>query len=155
MIVLRRTAASEMVGAILIAMITIAMSVAYAIAGRSAAEGQTLSMVDLIRTAEKRQRQLLSLTYAYKDGNGRLHLFIYNYGSETVKPERLYLAGTVYTEGSGGNSFSMKDAYGNPVSTIDPSQLVELTVPQPPGQPSFDVVLVTAEGGVFIWKFQG
>jgi flagellin-like protein len=152
----RRRAVSEIVGAVLVAMITIAMAVAYVMAGRSTAQSQVLSMVDLIRAAERRQRQLLSLTYAYKDGSGNLHLFIYNYGSETSTPDKLYLAEPTYVMGSGQYTFDMKQAGTNtPVPCIGSKQLVELTATPAPSQNQFDIILTTAEGGIFIWKFQG
>jgi hypothetical protein len=151
----RRCAVSEIVGAVLIAMITIAMSVAYVVAGRSVAQSQTLSMVDLIRAAERRQRQLLSLTYQYKDGNGRLHLFIYNYGSEASTPDKLYLAGTAYTGEPGQRMFDMTQAGTNTtVQFIGSKQLVELIATPAPGQNQFDIILMTKEGGIFLWKFQ-
>ena len=153
----RRRATSEMVGAILIAMITVAMAVAYAAAGRSMVGSQALSMVDVIRAAERRQRQLLSLSYAYKDGEGNLHLFIYNYGSEACTPDKLYIAGQTYTCGSGSYTFDMRQAGTNsPFSPsafpIDQKQLAELRAKPAPGSPQFDVILTTAEGGIFIWK---
>jgi len=151
-----RRGASEVLGALFIALIVVAMSAAYVMAGRSMAQSQTLSMIDIIRAAERRQRQLLSLTYAYRDGSGNLHLFIYNYGSETSTPDRLYAAGSTYTRGSGQCTFSMKLAGTNTqVSSIGPKQLVELTATPTPAQSQFDMILTTAEGGIFIWKFQG
>jgi hypothetical protein len=143
-----------MLGAMLIALITIAMSAVYVTAGAGTAQSQAMSMVDLIRAAEKRQRQLLSVTYYYKDGNGRLHLFIYNYGAEASTPDKLYMARVAYSYGSGSNTYDMKQAGGNtPVNCIDSKKLVELTAT--PGFPlpsEFEVILTTKEGGIFIWK---
>ena len=142
----QRRAVSEIVGAVLIAMITIAMAVAYIVAGRSVAQSQALSMVDLIRAAERRQRQLLSLTYAYKDGSN-LYLYIYNYGSEASTPDKLYINGTAY-------SYSINQEYGGIVGNgcIDPKELVvlKITMNQLPSQ--FDAIFTIKEGGIFIWK---
>jgi flagellin-like protein len=140
----RRRAVSEIVGAVLVAMITIAMSAAYVMAGRSTAQSQTLSMVDLIRAAERRQRQLLSLTYFYKDGSN-LYLYIYNYGSEASTPDRLYISGTEC-------SYSIYQEYGVGNGCIDPKELVVLKTTIDPLLSQFDAIFTTKEGGIFIWK---
>jgi len=139
----RRRAVSEIVGAVLIAMITIVMSAAYVMAGRSTAQSQALSMVDLIRAAEREQRQLLSLTYAYKNGSN-LCLYIYNYGSEASTPDKLYISGSAC-------SYSIQE-YGVGNGCIDPKELVMLnaTIGSLPSQ--FDAVFTTKEGGMFTWR---
>jgi flagellin-like protein len=142
----RRRAVSEIVGAVLVAMITIAMSAAYVMAGRSTAQSQALSMVDLIRAAERRQRQLLSLTYFYKDGSN-LYLYIYNYGSEASTPDKLYISGSAY-------SYSIYQEYGGTVGNgcIDPKELVVLKTTIDPLLSQFDAIFTTKEGGIFIWR---
>jgi hypothetical protein len=89
-----RRGVSEVLGAILIAVIVMAMSATYVMleAGRSTRE--TMSIVDLIRAAEKRQKQLLSLTYYYKQGDS-LKLYIYNYGEESSTPKLILVDGEV------------------------------------------------------------
>jgi hypothetical protein len=134
----RRRAVSEIVGAVLIAMITIAMSVAYVVAGRSVAQSQTLSMVDLIRAAERRQRQLLSLTYYYKYGNN-LDLYLYNYGNENATIKKLFV----------GN-FEVTDSRVIGL-TVVPKELKYVTF-RCDQSGSLDVLLLTEEGGIFIWK---
>ena len=77
---------SEVVGAILIAVIVLAMSMSWVAfeAGRSTE--QTTSIVDMIRAGKKSQQQSLSLAYYYKQGNS-LNLFLYNYGVENSTPQ--------------------------------------------------------------------
>jgi len=142
----KRRAASEMLGAVLIAVITIAMSAAYVMAGSSMAQSQALSMVDLIRAAERRQRQLLSLTYAHRDGSN-LYLYIYNYGSEASTPDKLYI-------GDAACPHSIYQEYGGTVGNgrIDPKELVVLKTTINPLLSQFDVIFTTKEGGIFIWK---
>ena len=81
-----KRATSEVLGAILIAIIVMGMSATYIMleAGRSTKE--TMGIVDLIRAAERRQKQLLSLTYYNKQGSN-LKLYLYNYGEEASTPK--------------------------------------------------------------------
>jgi hypothetical protein len=134
----RKRAVSEIAGAVLVAMITIAMSVTYVVAGRSVAQSQTLSMVDLIRAAERRQRQLLSLTYYYKHGDN-LDLYLYNYGNENATIKKLFV----------GN-FEVTDSRVIGL-TVVPKELKYVTFGCNQSG-SLDVLLLTEEGGIFIWK---
>jgi hypothetical protein len=125
------------------------MSATYVTLEASRSKAETMSVVDLIRAAEKRQRQLLSLTYCYPDGQGRLHLFIYNYGEETSTPNIVIVGQNVYYKDVNMTSIIMKNMdTGVPCSDIPPKMLVELTVPAP----AFDFVMLTVEGGIFSWK---
>lgn len=85
-----KRAVSEVLGAVLIAVIVMAMSATYIMfeAGRSARE--TMGIVDLIRAAEKSQSQLLSLTYYYRQDSS-LKLYVYNYGKETSTPKMILI----------------------------------------------------------------
>jgi hypothetical protein len=83
---LNRRGVSEVLGAILIAVIVMGMSATYVTLEASRSKAETMSVVDLIRAAERKQRQLLSLIYYYKQGNN-LKLYFYNYGSETSTPK--------------------------------------------------------------------
>jgi len=85
---------SEVLGAILIALIVAAMSATYVMMEASQSAKKTMSIVDLIRAAEKRQKQLLSLTYYYKQNNS-LKLYIYNYGEEDSTPKLLLVDGEI------------------------------------------------------------
>jgi hypothetical protein len=151
----RRRGVSEVLGAMLVAMMAVAISVAYVAAGGLAARQQALSFVDVVRAAERAQRQLLSLTYYYRS-EGCIHLFIYNYGSDPSTPERLVIAGAAYVRGAGSYAYNMTLAGDSArhVDAIDPRQLVELTATPAPEADEFEVALATAEGGVFVWKLQ-
>jgi hypothetical protein len=131
-----RRAVSEILGAILVAVITVAISVVYASAGAHTAESQALSMVDVIRAAERRQRQLLSLTYWYLEGSN-LHLFIYNYGNENSTIKALFVG-----------DYNVTGVVG---VTVTPKELKEVSFTCPRSG-LLDVVLLTREGGIFIWK---
>jgi len=83
---LSERAVSEIYGAILIALITLSISAAYiAFSSREAGE-QTMTIVDMIRAAEKAQKQHLSLTYFCRHGD-EVRFYIYNYGSENTTPK--------------------------------------------------------------------
>lgn len=135
-----RRGVSEVLGAILIAVMVISMSTAYALWAGQSGQRQAMSMADVIRAAERRQRQLLSLTYAYRDGQGRVHLYIYNYGSEASTVSRLFVGSQEITD----------------------SNVIGVVLPPKSGpyelaftcsvSGSVDVLLLTAEGGTFIWK---
>lgn len=132
-------------GAILIALITIAVSVAYATYSAQQASQQTMSVTDLIRAAERRQSQLLSLTYCYKQGN-RLRLYLYNYGTQESTPKLILVNGQVVSNPA------MKDvSTGDACDTIAPRSLVELTL-QAFGSSPFEVVVLTEQGAVYSWK---
>jgi hypothetical protein len=77
---------SEVVGAILIAVIVLAMSMSWVALEAGRSTEQTTSIVDMIRAAEKSQQQSLSLAYYYEQGNS-LNLFLYNYGVENSTPQ--------------------------------------------------------------------
>ena len=77
---------SEVVGAILIAVIVLAMSMSWVAMEAGRSTEQTTSIVDMIRAAEKSQGQSLSLAYYYEQGSN-LNLFLYNYGIENSTPQ--------------------------------------------------------------------
>lgn len=77
---------SEVVGAMLIAVIVLAMSMSWVALEAGRSTEQTTSIVDMIRAAEKSQQQSLSLAYYYKQGSN-LNLFLYNYGTENSTPQ--------------------------------------------------------------------
>ncbi len=77
---------SEVVGAILIAGIVLAMSMSWVALEAGRSTEQTTSVVDMIRAAQKSQQQSLSLAYYYKQGSN-LNLFLYNYGTENSTPQ--------------------------------------------------------------------
>jgi hypothetical protein len=77
---------SEVVGAILIAVIVLAMSMSWVAMEASHSNEQNTSVVDMMKSAEKSLQQSLSLSYYYKQGNS-LNLLLYNYGTENSTPQ--------------------------------------------------------------------
>ncbi|MGD6805867.1 MAG: hypothetical protein ACQCN4_02790 [Candidatus Bathyarchaeia archaeon] len=77
---------SEVVGAILIAVIVLAMSMSWAVMEAGNTNKQTTSVVDMMKTSERSLRQSLSLAYYYKQGSN-LNLLFYNYGTENSTPQ--------------------------------------------------------------------
>lgn len=148
---IRRRAASEMLGAIIVAVITIAMSVAYAGYGLTQTQTQTASISDVLRSSAKAQRQLLSLAHYYADGQGKLHVYIYNLGGEDSTLKTVVVGSAKYDVPDA--NVQLRDAFSHqPISDyrIAPKELVELSVPAPAGQT--DLLVLTEEGGIFIWR---
>lgn len=77
---------SEVVGAILIAVIVLSMSLSWAAMEAGRSNEQTTSIIDMMKIAEKSQQQSLSLVYYYEQGSN-LNLFLYNYGTENSTPQ--------------------------------------------------------------------
>jgi len=59
----RRRGVSEVLGAIVIAVLVLGMTASYVLLEMERSGRETHSITDLIRKAEKRQKQLLSLIY--------------------------------------------------------------------------------------------
>jgi hypothetical protein len=138
--------ASEVLGAIIITVIVMAMSATYVMleAGRSTRE--TMGIVELIRAAEKKQKQLLSLTYYYKQGSS-LKLYIYNYGDETSTPKMILIEQEVPLSSVSMRNMDTDDTCNN----IPPKILVEIALPAP-DQSTFTLALFTEEGGFYSWR---
>jgi hypothetical protein len=132
-----RRGASEVVGAIIVALIT--MGIAFLYAGHALFEVQTRadSMVDLLRRAAKAQRQLLTLSYSYRDGLGRLHVYIYNMGEDNSTIKIAVLGGAEHA--------------GLVGAVIRPGEMRELVFSNPPPSPT-DLIIMTEEGGIFTWR---
>ncbi|MBO3809763.1 MAG: hypothetical protein FGF50_09260 [Candidatus Brockarchaeota archaeon] len=145
----RRWAASEVLGAILVAVITMVMCAVYIAYGLVQTQTQTASISDMLRLNAKAQRQLLSLSYYYSDG--KLHIFIYNMGNEESTLKTVVIGSVKYDLPN--PHIRMKDAVTqNPIDNckIAAKQLVEITAPRQQGQ--VDLLVLTEEGGVFIWR---
>jgi len=141
-----RRGVSEVLGAIVIAVLVLGMSASYVLLEMERSGREMYSIIDLIRKAEKRQKQLLSLIYYQKQG-GNLKVYIYNYGEEPSTPQRILADREVPL-----SSVSMKNMdTGKKCNSIPPKTLVELTMPAP-ASTSFTLVIITREGGIFSWK---
>ncbi|MEM2487284.1 MAG: hypothetical protein QXR44_01645 [Thermoproteota archaeon] len=101
---------------------------------------EVVSIVDAIRVSERRQKQLLSLIYAYRDEQGNIHLYIYNYGATSSTISKLIVKGYVIT-GPGVIGRVLPPKSG-------PHELIFPCTAR--GQ--VDIILMTAEGGIFIWR---
>jgi len=161
-----RRGASEVLGALLIASLVITMSAAWLMLEANRSTRQTISVVDLIRAAGRKQRQLLSLTYYNMPGeSGNLELYIYNYGEEvsTLKMVILTrktsdgseLTSVVFDASDPNSRLSMWDEntgqrLQRPYEIL-PKHLVKITFNLGPAE-EFVVVLLTDEGGIFSWK---
>ncbi len=141
-----RLGVSEVLGAIVITILVLGVSASYILLGMERSGGETLSIIELIRRAERRQNQLLSLIY-YQRQNGDLKVYIYNYGDEPSTPKRIFADREIPL-----SKISIKNMdTGDLISNIPPKTLVELTMPSPSTE-DFILVLITEEGGIFSWK---
>ena len=140
----KRRAVSEVVGAVLIGFIVASMSVAYVFWGGMTVSQQTSSMVDVMRRATSRQRQLLSLVHHVRSA-GSLKLYICNYGTEPSAPESVFVNGQQ-------QSYQMYDMIDQSAcDAIKPKSIVQLTLPDP-GSTTVDVILITRDGGIYAWQ---
>ena len=141
-----RRGVSEVLGAIVMAVLVLGMTASYVLLEMERSGRETHSIIDLIRKAEKRQKQLLSLIY-YQRSGGSLKVYIYNYGDEASTPQRILTDREVPL-----SQISMKNMdAGEMCSSIPPKTLVELTLPDPASS-NFTLVIITREGGVFSWR---
>jgi len=132
-----RRGASEIVGAIIVASITVGIAFLYAGRGLFEVQTRTDSMADLLRKAAKAQRQLLTLSYSYRDGQGRFHAYIYNMGEDNSTIKVAVLGGVQYDNLVG--------------VVIQPGEMEELIFSNPPSPPT-DLIIMTEEGGIFTWR---
>jgi len=142
-----RRGVSEVLGAIVIAVLVLGMSASYILLEMERSERETFSLIDLIRRAERRQKILLSLIY-YQVNDGQLEVYIYNFGDVSVTPVKILTDVEV-------DLFEIYDASVNngglPLNEIPSETLVKLVLPVP-STDTFSFVLVTEEGGIFVWE---
>jgi len=144
---LDRRGVSEVLSAILIAVIVMGMSISYTLFEMERSERQTMSLIDLIRGAEIRQKQLLSLIYYYEEG-GVLKVYIYNFGDVPSTPKRIFTDREVPL-----SEVTIKDpSSGELYDTILPKTLVEIALPAPAEAGIFTLVILTEKGGIFSWE---
>jgi len=147
---MERRGVSEVAGVILVSMIIFSVGLAWLAAQGPLLAMQAYSIIDLIRAAERRQRQLLSLLYYFKDGAGNLVLYIYNYGVEDSTIARLFVGDGEVDLGS----VTVKNAETNqplPGLRIPPKVLAEVKIPSAPSG-RYIVFLMTKEEGRFAWE---
>jgi len=142
-----RRGVSEVLGAIVIAVLVLGMSASYILFEMERSERETFSLIELIRRAERRQKILLSLIY-YQVNDGQLEVFLYNFGDVSATPVKILTDVEV-------DSFEIYDASvgdgGLRLDVIPSETLVKLVLPVP-SENTFSFVLVTEEGGIFVWE---
>lgn len=148
---------SEVLGAFMVLIIVMGMAAVWLTVEAPRINRETMGIIEALRMAARRQRQLLSLLYYYKtsDATPKLRLYVYNYGLEksTIKEDKgLIVAGQVVPRAS----ITMVDAdTGQAIAdyVINPKQVVMIEV-NAPADEVFDVILQTEEGGLFIWELK-
>jgi len=139
-----RRGVSEVVGALLIAFITVSAAVVYISMATGRAGRQVTSLADIMRTAERRQGQLLTSIYCYEK-DGTVKVYIYNYGTVATTPTKIIVNGQEV-------NWTMKDAAdGSSCNSIVPKALVEVSFPKPSSAP-FDFLILTPEGVICSWR---
>jgi flagellin-like protein len=140
----RKRGVSEVVGALILAAITVSVAVVYiSMATGYAGRGAT-SLADIMRTAERRQGQLLSAVYCCESG-GNVMVYIYNYGTVSAAPVKVIVNGAEV-------AWTMKNADTGALCTeISPDVLVELSFPKPSTNP-FDLIITSPEGIIVSWR---
>ncbi|MEM4143985.1 MAG: hypothetical protein QW445_07610 [Candidatus Bathyarchaeia archaeon] len=149
-----RRGASEIVGALIILGITMAMAVSYVSLSAMKVDTQMSSFADIIRARAKAQNQLLSLSYYYQDSNMKLHLFIYNAGKEDAAVSKLFVGAARYDMPQAvifGDVVFKDVSNGQSTDPVVPARkLVEVIAPS--AAAPFDVVVITAEKAYFVWR---
>jgi len=154
---LNRRGVSELVGIFLMTLIVMGIAAAWLTLEAPRISRESMGIVEALRAAARRQRQLLSLLYYYKtsESTPKLRIYIYNYGFEesTISGDKgIILAGSVVPR----EAVTMRDAESGASITdykIKPKQTVEITFPSCPSG-TFDLIIRTEEGGIFIWELK-
>ena len=147
---MKRRGISEVAGVVLMSLVVASISLVWLATQGPLLTMQASSIIDQLRAAERRQRQLLSLLYYFKDGAGNLVLYIYNYGAEDSTASRLFVGDGEVDLGS----VTVKNAETNqplPGLRIPPKVLAEVKIPSAPSG-RYIVFLMTEEGGRFAWE---
>lgn len=152
-----RRGVSEVLGAFMVLIIVMGMAAAWLTIEAPRISREAMGIIEALRMAARRQRQLLSLLYYYKTGDAapKLRLYIYNYGLEksTIKGDKgLIVAGQIVPR----SSIIMVDAATGAAIidyVINPKQIAMIEV-NAPASGVFDVILQTEEGGLFIWELK-
>lgn len=152
---MERRGVSEVTGALLIALVMISVAVAWLMLEAPRISRESMGVIEALRAAARRQRQLLSILYYYRTSDGKLRIYLYNYGSEdsTISGDKgIILAGSVVLR----EQVVMKDAESGSSITdykVRPRQTVEMTFPSCPSG-TFDLIIRTEEGGLFVWELK-
>ena len=149
-----RRGASEVLGALIIAMITIAGFTAYAGTLLNQTKAETTSITEALRKGIIKQGQLLSPLYHWETVEGtqtRIEVSIYNYGYTDARPKLILVDTQPY------QSYQITDLDGNPVEAIRPGQVTKIILTAPyvvqsvlSGQ-GYELVLLTEDNQAYAW----
>lgn len=150
----KRRGASEVLGVLLMTAIVMGIAAVWLSTEAPRISRESMGIIEMLRFAARRQSQLLSLLYYYKDSGNNLVLFLYNYGLEnsTISSRNgIILAGNIIPL----DQVVIRDAESGKVITnrvIRYKQVVEVIIPNCPPRGIYDLIIRTEEGGVFIWE---
>lgn len=149
-----RRASSEVLGAVLVAVITMGAFSVYASYALNQTSSEAQSVVQSLRKGTLKQGQLLSVVYHWEKVQGtstQVKICLYNYGYADVDVKYVFI------DGIPQDHFSLSTLDGNQVSTIKVGSITNLVVDIPyavnpivSGQ-SYEAVLVTDENLVYSW----
>lgn len=138
-----RLGLSEVIGAILILIIVLAVGIAFILFSMQQMSTQASSIADILKRARENQNQLLSLVYFYFEGS-KVHLYVYNYGTMNITVEKAY---------------SIVDETAEEVAitpeTFPAQTLIEATFNFTTEQPPSELVILSTTGAAFSIKFTG
>jgi len=149
-----RRGSSEVLGAVLVAVITMGAFSVYATYALNQTNNEAQSVVQSLRKGTLKQGQLLSVVFHWEKVEGtstKVKISFYNYGYADVA------AKYVFIDGVPQDSFNLFAPDGKQVSTVKVGSITNLVVDVPyavnpivSGQ-SYEVVLVTDENLVYSW----
>jgi hypothetical protein len=149
-----RSGSSEVLGAVLVAVITMGAFSVYASYALNQTSNEAQSVVQSLRKGTLKQGQLLSVVYHWEKVQGtstQVKISLYNYGYADVSVKYVFIDGVPQ------NSFSLFALDGKRVSAIKVGSVTNLVVDVPyavnpivSGQ-SYEAVLVTDDNLVYSW----
>jgi hypothetical protein len=149
-----RRGSSEVLGAVLVAVITMGAFSVYASYALNQTSNEAQSVVQSLRKGTLKQGQLLSVVYHWEKVQGtstQVKISLYNYGYADVNVKYVFIDGVPQ------NSFNLFALDGKQVSTVKVGSVTNLVVDVPyavnpivSGQ-SYEAVLVTDDNLVYSW----
>ncbi|MBI4258131.1 MAG: hypothetical protein HY619_04175 [Thaumarchaeota archaeon] len=149
-----RLGASEVLGALIIAMITIAAFTAYAGNLLNQTKSETTSITEALRKGIIKQGQLLTPLYHWENVEGtqtRIEVSIYNYGYSEVKPSFIFI------DARPQDNYRLTDLDGNPVQAIKPGETTKIVAVAPyvvqgvlSGK-GYELALFGADSIAYVW----
>lgn len=149
-----RRGSSEVLGAVLVAVITMGAFSVYASYALNQTSNEAQSVVQSLRKGTLKQGQLLSVVYHWEKVQGtstQVKISLYNYGYADVNVKYVFIDGVPQ------NSFSLFALDGKQVSAIKVGSITKLVVDVPyavnpivSGQ-SYEAVLVADDNLVYSW----